>query len=104
MNGVIPPHPQYAFMAWCSVEAQGQLYLFTFYLQVSKFCTENNIQTFRLLDTQHTMHHWTFHSSSLFNSYEGKPKFSRLVTWSENCKSYRSLPPGAVLIAVFESV
>jgi hypothetical protein len=31
--GAIPPLPQYAFMAWCSVkiEAQGQLYLsFTF--------------------------------------------------------------------------
>jgi len=23
--------PQYAFMAWCSVKAQGQLYVFTFY-------------------------------------------------------------------------
>jgi hypothetical protein len=28
MNGAIPPLPQYAFMAWCSVEAQGQLYLY----------------------------------------------------------------------------
>jgi hypothetical protein len=27
MNGAIPPLPQYAFMAWCSVKAQGQLYL-----------------------------------------------------------------------------
>jgi len=25
MGGVIPPPPQYAFMAWCSVKAQGQL-------------------------------------------------------------------------------
>jgi hypothetical protein len=30
MSGTIPPFPQYAFMAWCSVKAQGQLYL-TFY-------------------------------------------------------------------------
>jgi hypothetical protein len=29
MSGDIPPLPQYAFMAWCSVKAQGQLYLFT---------------------------------------------------------------------------
>jgi hypothetical protein len=29
MSGAIPPLPQYAFMAWCSVKAQGQLY-FTF--------------------------------------------------------------------------
>jgi hypothetical protein len=29
MHGVIPPLLQYAFMAWCSVEAQGQLYLYS---------------------------------------------------------------------------
>jgi len=27
MRGAIPPLPQYAFMAWCSVKARGQLYL-----------------------------------------------------------------------------
>jgi len=27
MSGTIPPLPQYAFMAWCLVKAQGQLYL-----------------------------------------------------------------------------
>jgi hypothetical protein len=27
MSGAIPPLPQYAFMAWCSVKAQGQPYL-----------------------------------------------------------------------------
>jgi len=27
MCGAIPPLPQYAFKAWCSVKAQGQLYL-----------------------------------------------------------------------------
>jgi hypothetical protein len=30
MSGVIPPLPQYAFMAWCSVKAQGQLYLYLY--------------------------------------------------------------------------
>jgi hypothetical protein len=29
MSGAIPPLPQYAFMAWCSVKAQGQLLPFT---------------------------------------------------------------------------
>jgi len=29
MRGAIPPLSQYVFMAWCSVIAQGQLYLFT---------------------------------------------------------------------------
>jgi hypothetical protein len=28
MHGATPPFPQYAFMAWCSVKAQGQLYLY----------------------------------------------------------------------------
>jgi hypothetical protein len=28
MSGAISPLPQYAFMAWCSVKAQGQLYLY----------------------------------------------------------------------------
>jgi hypothetical protein len=27
MSGAIRPLPQYALMAWCSVKAQGQLYL-----------------------------------------------------------------------------
>jgi hypothetical protein len=28
MNGAIPPFPQYIFIAWCSVKAQGLLYLY----------------------------------------------------------------------------
>jgi hypothetical protein len=28
MSGAIPPFPQYAYIAWCSVKAQGQLYLY----------------------------------------------------------------------------
>jgi hypothetical protein len=27
MSGAVPPLPQYSVMAWCSVKAQGQLYL-----------------------------------------------------------------------------
>jgi hypothetical protein len=35
MSGAIPPLPQYAFMAWCSVKEQGQLYLYIYlYLYV----------------------------------------------------------------------
>jgi hypothetical protein len=34
MLGAIPPLPPYAFVAWCSVKAQGQLYL---YLTISHF-------------------------------------------------------------------
>jgi hypothetical protein len=32
MRGAIPPLPQYAFMVWCSVEAQGQFYLYLYLL------------------------------------------------------------------------
>jgi hypothetical protein len=28
MSGAIPPLPHYAFMAWCSVKAQGQFFLY----------------------------------------------------------------------------
>jgi hypothetical protein len=35
MSGAIPPLPQYAFMVWCLVKAQGQLYL---YLFLRQFC------------------------------------------------------------------
>jgi hypothetical protein len=31
MSGAIPPFPEYAFMAWYSVKAQGQLYSFNLY-------------------------------------------------------------------------
>jgi len=27
MRGAVPPLPQYAIMAWCSVKSRGQLYL-----------------------------------------------------------------------------
>jgi hypothetical protein len=30
MSVTVSPLPQYAFMAWCSVKAQGQLYLYLY--------------------------------------------------------------------------
>jgi hypothetical protein len=42
MSGAIHPFPQYAFMAWCSVKAQRQLYL----------CLMILIQTQRLFSTK----------------------------------------------------
>jgi hypothetical protein len=41
MCGAIPLLSHYAFMAWCSVEAQGQLYLFTFYKNLSMDMVKN---------------------------------------------------------------
>jgi len=34
MSGAIPPLAQYAYMAWCLVIAQGQLYLYLLYFEV----------------------------------------------------------------------
>jgi hypothetical protein len=35
MSGAIPSLPQYAFMAWCSVKAQGQLYIYLYHEEES---------------------------------------------------------------------
>jgi hypothetical protein len=38
MSGAIPPLPQYAFMAWCSVKGQGQFYLYLYlFNELNKF-------------------------------------------------------------------
>jgi hypothetical protein len=43
MSGAIPPLPQYAFMAWCSVKTQGQLDLFLlFALQTQGYLTPHS--------------------------------------------------------------
>jgi hypothetical protein len=34
MRGSVPHFPQYIFMAWCSVKAQGQLYLYLYWSEV----------------------------------------------------------------------
>jgi len=39
MLGAIPPLPQYAFMAWRSVKAQGKLYLYIKDILYTDFCT-----------------------------------------------------------------
>jgi hypothetical protein len=38
MSGAIPPLPQYVFTVWCSVKAQGQLYLYL--LKTTKKCDD----------------------------------------------------------------
>jgi len=44
MCRAISPIPPYVFMVWCSVKAQGQLYLLPFYLckDLSSFMSESN--------------------------------------------------------------
>jgi hypothetical protein len=41
MSGAIPPLPQYALMAWYSVKAQGQLYLYLYNIQEYDFNPED---------------------------------------------------------------
>jgi hypothetical protein len=36
MSGAIPPLPQHAFIAWCSVETQGKLYLYLLWRNIRK--------------------------------------------------------------------
>jgi len=51
MRGAIPPFPQYAFKAWCSVKAQRQLYFkymyfyFIFYMYYYYFWSHNKCIT-----------------------------------------------------------
>jgi hypothetical protein len=40
MLGAVHPLPQYTLMAWCSVKAQGQLYLFKSPLVFTVFCSD----------------------------------------------------------------
>jgi hypothetical protein len=52
MCGAIPPLPHYALMAWCSVKAQGQLYLLPAYvhdIQLNIFTISSEWFTFWLL-------------------------------------------------------
>jgi hypothetical protein len=46
MSGAIPPLPQYAFMAWCSVKAQEQFYLYLLHVCVVLFDFTLNCTTF----------------------------------------------------------
>jgi len=47
MRGAMPPHSQYAFMAWCSVKAEGHIYL---YLLLAKHVqVYENIQELRYM-------------------------------------------------------
>jgi hypothetical protein len=46
MSGAIPPLPQYAFMAWCSVKAQGQLYLYSNQMKPSKYSVLSGLPSY----------------------------------------------------------
>jgi hypothetical protein len=68
MSGAIPPLPQYAFMAWCSVEARGQIYICLYLiiflsfclLSVNPFC-EWKIETYIRVWLVHNMLQLQFH-------------------------------------------
>jgi hypothetical protein len=49
MRGAIPALPQYVFMVWCSVKAQGKLPFFTFYGMV-KHSELNGVSHYNIVD------------------------------------------------------
>jgi hypothetical protein len=51
MSGAIPPLPQYAFMAWYSVKAQGQLYLYLTCETTELYRTGSRGHVFRMTDS-----------------------------------------------------
>jgi hypothetical protein len=44
MRGDVPPLPQYALMVWCSVKAQGQLYLYLLGRQGTVYLYSTNLE------------------------------------------------------------
>jgi hypothetical protein len=52
MSGAIPPLPQYAFMAWNSVKAQGQLYLYLTCETTELYRTGSRGHVFRMADSR----------------------------------------------------
>jgi hypothetical protein len=110
MREAIPQIPQYTFMVWCSVEAQGELLPSRFYLLMH---SETYELLFRLLRresvsivaccnaegtyvplsvmTKGVRQNVTFSdglmpSSKVFINSRVHPKVSGLAAWNENCK------------------
>jgi hypothetical protein len=52
MRGSIPPLPQYAFIEWCSVKAQGQLYFMYIYILAENINTIKRITEAMLLGSK----------------------------------------------------
>jgi hypothetical protein len=46
MRGALPPLPQYPFMAWCSVKAQGQIYYYLYGLDDRGFDSRHGLGIF----------------------------------------------------------
>jgi hypothetical protein len=53
MSGTVPTFPQYAFMAWCSVKAKGQInyYVQRLYVHASPDSEYANLMYLSSLDT-----------------------------------------------------
>jgi hypothetical protein len=51
MRGTIHPLPPYTFMAWCSVEALGQLYLYLTFYHMTKLFWESQRMNYNVQDT-----------------------------------------------------
>jgi hypothetical protein len=81
MSGVIPPLPQYACMAWCSVKAQGQLYVYLlpfFSTSLSLVWLVGNYNQFYTVQKQFT-------STAL--SLPGKWSMQQVITMLHQCSN-----------------
>jgi hypothetical protein len=50
MIGAIQSLPQYAFVVWCSVKAQGQLYLYHIYISCLEICGCSSVNLYACID------------------------------------------------------
>jgi hypothetical protein len=56
MSGDTPPFPQYVFMGWCLVKAQGQLYLLPLPYALTKFNYKRRIVMSYKIETKKRIH------------------------------------------------
>jgi len=103
--------PKYAFTVWCSIKAQGQLYLYITgprtptnlcfkYRDIGDPSLSQRLKSVPVIFLFCSQWHGT-HGISCTSMY---PKVSGLTAWSKNCKWYSSLPRGAVVSLFCESV
>jgi hypothetical protein len=57
MSGAIPPLPQYVFMEWCLVKAQGKLYLYLVGLPHLLYARSENVKKIKVLNEVYILCH-----------------------------------------------
>jgi hypothetical protein len=90
MSGATPPLPQYAFMAWCSVKAQGQLYLLSISnsskvrIHLQGYITASHCNT--VCPERVTIITGTIMDQERLVRYLRQKQFAHRITWKEHTK------------------